>query len=176
MSRRVIVTPRDADMQNLSPAFRRWVLEVSRSLNGGQEGRDVLGQTVTPSLSSLSAQVTAVSQNVAQVASTSTGLTAIPSRANLESFQQGAGLALLDSVTLTITGGTAPYGVVWSDPDALGIVFSAPSSATTAMSVNLFDGQIVVGSVRARVTDAAMTQVDAFVSINAQSFGSISFL
>lgn len=172
MTRRRIVTPRDADLQNLSPALRRWILEVSRALNAGVEGGDVLALAVTPNLNGLAQDVGTLALNIGQVASTSTGLSAIPSAASLAGARVGAGTVVLGPVSLTITGGTSPYGVLWTDPDAVGAVFSAPTGTSTTITLTVNPGDIVGGRVRATVTDAAMTSVEAWVSVRAQETGS----
>lgn len=151
----------------------RWVVEVSRALNGGREGGDVLSTDVTPNISGLGSEIEALALNVGQVAATSPGLSAIPAPAQVTASVFSPGDVVMGPVGLSVTGGTSPYSVVWSDPEGLGVTFGTPNGVSTTVSVYLDPGAFVLGRVLATVTDAALTSVQAWVSVRAQETGSL---
>ncbi len=84
-----------------------------------------------------------------------------------------AGTATTGLVTATASGGTAPYTYVWSDETITPNIvtsFSNPTPAstsgpvTTTLSKTLTAGQIVGGTVKVTVTDAAVNTTIAYVN------------
>lgn len=118
---RKIVTPRPADIKNVTPAYIRWVQEVSRALNGGIEGADAVTDNVTKTnnivtgtqkividgIGDPATAFTAQAANINTAAQSAGGteLTASADPAYVFGDVDGAG------TTITPANGTAPYAV-----------------------------------------------------------------
>lgn len=90
----------------------------------------------------------------------------------------GGGSVTSSTITATASGGTAPYTYVWSDETiAPNIVtsFSNPTPGptagpvTTTITKNLTNGQILGGTIKVTVTDAAAGSTIAYVNWGADS-------
>ena len=144
------------------------VADVTATTNGVVTGRVPVSDTIISGQGSVREALAVIAANSAQIAATSTGLTATPLPVSLFGDRTGPGLVVLGPVALTITGGTGPYGVVWSDPEGLGVSFGSPSGTSTTITASVPSGGLVIGAVRARVTDAASAVTDCFVSVSAR--------
>lgn len=75
----------------------------------------------------------------------------------------GHGPAISTSVTVTPSGGIAPYTYLWTN-EAGAVVFSAATSATTTFSRVMNSGEIASGTAMCTITDSASSSV--YVPIN----------
>lgn len=79
------------------------------------------------------------------------------------------GSVVTDAVTVTPTGGTAPYTYAWTQVSGDPINIVSPTSATTTFQQNLGPSEIATGVFRITVTDNAALERSLSLGVTLQS-------
>lgn len=104
-----------------------------------------------------------------QIASYAPAMSASVSPAAAAGLISGLGDCTTNSVTVTPSGGLAPFTYAWAKVSGEGAV-DRPSSATTAFTDNLALNESTSGAFRCTVTDSAAQTATVDVAANFASF------
>lgn len=142
---------------------------VSATASGIISGSVAIDPTIT-GRGSLSEELDATGSNIATTAaSASAGALAASVSPTYAFGLSGAGSVVSSTVTVTASGGTAPYTYAWTKKSGLGsVVATDATSAATTFSETLTAGQFRTTIWTCTVTDdvAATTTVDVSVTLD----------
>jgi hypothetical protein len=179
MTRSRITTPSRRDMQDWPLSLQRWAEEVSATLNGGIEGDDRLGGIVRGTkpltdltiadVGSIKTQLAAQAANQSAATAASSAATgALSATANVSSVYgtgQAGTVITTGGVTITPTGGTAPYTYAWAKQSGDTVNVTAPTAATTTFSQTGGAGEVFNATYCCTVTDDVAATFEVCVSV-----------
>lgn len=145
-----------------------FVLFLNTLVFGG--GDNTIGQQVSgiaeakKEAQAAQASVDAVSFNTSDPSSV---LTVTSSVVRVDGVRSGAGLVTTPSVTLTISGGTAPYTVAWSVASGDTFTPTDDDGETTAFTKTITSGEYALAIMQALVTDSDASPNTKTVQITA---------